>query len=202
MSKSEEVKTNYEEKAGEVTKFDKLLKEASLGYYKARIWGPDEIPGTWGAVNDREIKDPRKGTMQKSYKTEGIQRCRVDTVIKMAMKGSWLNGSGVPDIEGRSIDEVPELELTEAGKEAGAAGLLKPLEGLGRRGGIEYVYKELEASLNAARAKVTKIDGMKNISTQAKDEKLVLGLEIIELRQQLEMCTYWTFRIIDGGEWR
>jgi len=51
-------------------------------------------------------------------------------------------------VEGLSINEVPELELTEEGKYAGVQGLLCPLEGLRRRGGLEVVHSELESTLD------------------------------------------------------
>jgi len=45
-------------------------------------------------------------------------------VIKLPVKRDWVKGTGVSDVEGLSVDEVPELELTEEGIAAGAAELL------------------------------------------------------------------------------
>jgi hypothetical protein len=202
MPKAEASKSNYEEKAGEVTKYDKLLKEATIGYFKAKIWGDDQIPGAWGEVNDRVVKNARKGNMAVSFKQNGIQRCRVDTAIKMAMNRSWFDGNGVASVEGISIDEVPELQLTEEGKEAGVQGKLKPLEGLGRRGGIEVVYGEMDSALKTMEARIKKINAGKTMTDKLKEEKIELELQIQEVQGQLSICPYWTFRIINPGECR
>ena len=202
MPKAEATKSNYEEKAGEVTKYDKLLKEATIGYFKAKIWGEEQIPGTWGEVNDRGVKKARKGNMALSFKQNGIQRCRIDTAIKMAMNRSWFEGQGVASVEGLSIDEVPELQLTEEGKDAGSEGNLQPLEGLGRRGGIEVVFGELKSELDGMQGRMKKIDGAKTMTDKLKDEMIALELEIQEVECQLSICPYWTFRIIDLGECR
>jgi hypothetical protein len=202
MLKAEAIKSNYEEKAGEVTRYDKLLKEATVGYWKVKIWGEDEIAGVGGTVHDRSVTKTRKGDMAGSYKKNGIQRCRMDTTIKMAMKRRWINGNGVGSVEGLSIDEVPELELTEEGKDAGAKGLLRPLEGLGRRGGLEVVHGELKSTLEGMNTRMKKINTSKTMTEKLKEEKIALDLEIKEMERQLSICPYWTFRIIDSGECR
>jgi len=38
MSKAQMTKASYEGKALDVTKMDKLLKDSSMGYVKAKIW--------------------------------------------------------------------------------------------------------------------------------------------------------------------
>ena len=52
--------TDYDAMAGEVLKYDKLLKEATIGYYKAKIWGEEQLQAVWGQINDRKIKMVRK----------------------------------------------------------------------------------------------------------------------------------------------
>jgi hypothetical protein len=199
MSKAQTTKASYEGKALDVTKMDKLLKDSSIGYVKAKIWGDGELPGVWGVVNDRDIKQWRKGDMWVSFKKNGIQRCRVDTVIKLPVKRDWVKGTGVSDVEGLSVDEVPELELTEEGIVAGAAELLTPLEGLGRQGGIEMACMELKSLLDTMKARMKKIDGAKTMTAKLKEEKIALGLEMEEMERQLRQMPYWTFQLIDAG---
>jgi len=48
-----------------------------------------------GAVNDRDIKQGRKGDMWVSFKKNGIQRCRVNTVIQVTGEAGLGEGNGV-----------------------------------------------------------------------------------------------------------
>ena len=57
---------DYDSKAGDIIKFDKLLKEATIGYYKTKIWGDQQLPAVWGQINDREITLVRKCSQIKS----------------------------------------------------------------------------------------------------------------------------------------
>ena len=179
MDKATKTKTNYDALAGEVTKYDKLLKESTLGYVKAQIWGEGQLGASWGEINDRELSQvekkkvkslkilmgficqSQKTDMANLFKKNGIQQCRLNTVIKVAMKRTWLVGDGLKEIEGLVIEEIPELDLTEDGKVACALGQVKPMEGLGRRGGIERIYEELTKDLEIARTKKKKIMNMK-----------------------------------------
>jgi hypothetical protein len=216
MDKATKSKVNYNTVTEEVTKYDKLLKESTLGYVKAKIWGDGQLQAEWGVINDREITQvkkvinvksanklmvryqTRKTEMANSFKKNGIQRCRLDTIIKLAMKKTWLSGTWVKDIEGMVIEEIPELELTDEGIMACALGEIKPMEGLGRRGGIEIVYEELIKELDIAKTKQKKIsDGKRKTNDSAKVE---IAMEIEDLEAQLKSCPYWTFRIIDQGE--
>jgi hypothetical protein len=88
MPKAEAIKSSYKEKVGEVTKYDKLLKEATVGYCKVKVWGKEEIPALWGSVNDCGVTKMRKADMVGSYKKNRIQQCRMDTMIKITMKWS------------------------------------------------------------------------------------------------------------------
>jgi hypothetical protein len=48
-------KTDYDTIAEEVQKYDKLLKIATLGYFKAKIWGDEQLAAKWGEINDRAL---------------------------------------------------------------------------------------------------------------------------------------------------
>lgn len=133
--------------------------------------------------------------MANSFRKNGVQRCRRDTVIKMAMKRTWIEGEGLKEIEGMVIEEVPKLELTDEGVNAGN---LKPMEGLGRRGGIEVLYDEMTKALEIARSKQKKLQNTKRKITDG--EKIAIDMEVDDLAEDLKQCPYWTFRIVDQGK--
>lgn len=64
MEKATKTKVDYNAMAQEITKYDKLLKEATIGYFKAKIWGENQLQAVWGVINDREISQVNKKTSQ------------------------------------------------------------------------------------------------------------------------------------------
>lgn len=144
------------------------------------------------------IFQSQKIEMANSFKKNGIQRCRIDTVIKVGMKREWLKEVESKEIEGLAITEIPEMNLTDNGKVASIAGEIKPMEGLGRRGGIEILFKEYEKELGILRSKRKKVE--KKPKNKSDEEKLGLDVQIEELEEKLKECPYWTFRVIDQGE--
>jgi hypothetical protein len=138
--------------------------------------------------------------MANSFRKNGIQRCRIDTVIKVSMKRIWLEGEGSKDIEGTSIEEIPQLKLTDAGKQACASGQIKPMEGLGRRGGIEVLFNEYKKDLQTAQARQKKLKDKKQRTEKNESDITLLEGKISELEEKLKECTTWTFRVIDQGE--
>ena len=182
------------------SKLDALLTKITIGYVRYQIWGKESDDLSWGSVNDRTIDMTRKKQMYESLKKEGPQQARGDTVIKMLMRRSWYSNSVIAGLGGVRIKEVPLLELTEEGRKATKEKQLRPLEGLGRRGGVELLIQAMKEKVKGKNERIKKIGEMKTQTEANTEEKGKLEEERKELEELIEEAQWWTFCILDLGE--
>ena len=147
-------------KVKRTSKLDALLEQIMIGYVHYKIWGMQSDELSWGSMNDQLIHMGQKKMMLESLNKEGLQHARSDTVIKMLLRRLWFENNVMTSLGGVGIKDVPLLVLTEAGKVAVQGNKLKPLEGLGRRGG-ELWMKELKEKLTGVNEKMKKISELK-----------------------------------------
>lgn len=181
-------------------KLDALLERIMIGYVRYEIWGMQSDELSWGSVNDRPIDMGRKKMMLESLKKEGLQQARSDTVIKMLLRRSWFENNVITSLGGVGIKDVPLLVLTEAGKVAVQGNELKPLEGLGRRGGVELWMKELKEKLTGVNGKMKMISELKKKTAGHIEERASMEEQKNEIEEEIERAHWWTYQILDQGE--
>jgi hypothetical protein len=184
----------------EVTRWDKLKTECTIGYVMWSIWpGRDDI---WGQPNGRAMTEERRTDMYRSFLGAGIQNVRSDTVITVAVKKSWIKNVGeAMSLDGLTTEDIPMLEWTEEGKAAYERKEFCPLEGMGRRGGVSKMYEKMTAELKVMereleRMKLKKGGSESELSTrkESKNESIKF------LKKTRERNTLWAMRLIDSGE--
>ena len=89
---------------------------AKLGMMRMNLYdSPKE--GKWGEYNDRVINDPWVKSLIEAYK-DRLWNCTSDTALDIALKPEWLEnrGSMMDKVDGKTIDEVPDMLFTEEGR--------------------------------------------------------------------------------------
>ena len=177
----------------QIQKWDELLEEVALGYFRTRSVGGIADEFIWGGENDRGIEKPCKSDMKMSYFREGLQQVRLDTCIKIMMKEEWMEGSGMEHIVGKSIMDIPLLVLTEEGKKALSEGELKPVEGLGRQGGVEFMCEQIDEKVGMLEEAKKKLEEVKKKKDDHNFELGKMVMEIEELKEAREQVTWWMY---------
>lgn len=191
-----------EEKAEEVRAMAKLKDDTTLGYAKYRIWPFDKL--CWGHINDRTIDRPRKVDMSHSYVQSGIQATKNDTCIALPMEPQWISCTPLKtqNLDVLQLGDIPELELTDEGLQALEEGLIQPLEGLGRRGGIEILYEQLTKEIVAMEKQLKKLNDTKSKNgdkalENINEDIVALTESIAFQKERREEKTWWTFRLLN-----
>lgn len=191
-----------DEVAANVTKWDKLKVKCTLGYVMWPIWPtPEKL---WGQPNGRAMTQDRKTTMYKSFLVDGIQNAKNDTVILVVAKKSWIKQYlQVESLEGLSTADIPPLEWTNDGKVAFEDGKFCPVEGMGRRAGIQMLYelatKEIEMMTRELENGMAKKNGSGKMAERDKTAKME-SIKFKTVDRDRKMM--WALRIIDYGESR
>ena len=154
MSDSESDINMMEQLGQEDLQMAALKAKMTLEYARFELWPMDKFPTKFGDVNDQIITTERKVSMTESFKKSGVQQVKDDTCITIPVDPAWIVIKLLitQSINGLALKVILILVLTEEGKKALVDGLIRPLEGMGRRGGLEYLYNELTA-------RITKIEG-------------------------------------------
>ena len=168
----------------EVTKWDNLKAKCTIGYVMWSIWPtPNEI---WGKPNGRVMTRERMTGMYKSFLGSGIQNIKNDTVILVVAKKSWIkNYLDVESIDGLTVGDIPMLEWTEEGKVEFQDRQFCPVEGMGRRAGVQLLYehrtKEIEVmQRELERTKVKKGETEENIEQNKKVKQESIKFKMLE----------------------
>jgi hypothetical protein len=91
------------------------------------------------------------------------------------------------------MEDIPELELTEEGQQAMEAGEFYPLEGLGRMGGVELLWKEMEVQKKNMEVSLKKLKEVKG--------KIDHSAEIHQLEWEVAYITQWQMAKCQWGFW-
>ena len=75
-----------------------------------------------------------------------------------------------------------------------------PLEGLGRRGGMELLIKELKEKEKVVNVRLKKITDVKNPSAAHLEEKVNQEMTKKEIEKEIEQAQWWTYHILDQGK--
>jgi|SRR5215475_394123 len=91
------------------TMIEEELGECFVGYTRCNL-EKHPVGFTWGKFNQRQLKMSAVNELEKAFRSEGLQSCRKDTVIPIALGMDWIDvESVVGDIDGMKIGEVPEV---------------------------------------------------------------------------------------------
>jgi hypothetical protein len=184
-----------------VQEMDALRAKVSMGYGAFDIWGPSSDLFSWGLVNDRGLFLDRKNRMYASIMHNSLQNTRNDTVIKIMMRASWFECDLLPQLdESMPIDQMPRIRLTAEGKAAAKADQVKPLEGLGRRGGAELLVQRCLDDIKKREATIIKLGSGKDKDDDK--ESIAREYKLIEVAKNVMRNAHlWTFHVLDLGEW-
>jgi hypothetical protein len=172
----------------------RLLIEHTIGYVRVNVYKP-AFPIKWADVNDREMIAPRGTKMMKSFIAHGIESTLIERTIRVAMRPEWLTANALESPEGLKIMELPILTLTAEGTEAANAGQIRPVEGMGRRGGVEGYCAMVAKQITALKSKIDRLKGDPSDVTRH-----TLMNTKAELERHLEESSWWTFRVLNKGE--
>lgn len=184
-----------------------LLNEVTKGYGKIRLeyhdWYKMEVgkyapPLGRAKINDRPITEERTQGMMASFASQGFSRSE-GKALRMALKNEWYTTKLADRIEGvaQPEDSVPWIEFTAAGQKAAEEGLFNPVEGLGRRTGVELYIK---IRLDAIAQEKKRLAKYKEQPEKRGEDIKECRLAIARLRADVEHASWWPFRIIDWGE--
>lgn len=184
----------------EVMKWDKLKAKCTIGYVMWSIW-----PTTnkiWGKPNGRVMTRERMTGMYKSFLLSGVQNVKNDTVILVTAKKSWIkNYLEAESIDGLGPGDLPMLEWTDEGQAAYDQGEFCPVEGMGRRAGVQMLYEHTTKEIGAMqreleRRKVKKGESIETVELENKAKEESINFKTLERDRK----TLWALRIIDYGE--
>lgn len=178
----------------ETLKLRALLNDHTMGFVRIQVYKP-ETDMKWAFINDRSMNTTRGNDMVVSFKAHGIEATFVERAIRIALKPSWIEGEMIDSTEGLRILEVPILSLTAEGVEARKAGLFQPLEGMGRRGGVQGYCAELDKEIRMLNAKIDRLKGEKSSTA-----RLAAISQRDELQDHLDESSWWTFRVLNRGK--
>jgi hypothetical protein len=133
-----------------------LLIEHMIGYVRVNVYKP-AFYIKWADVNDCGMTGPRGTKMMKSFIAHGIESTLIKQTIRMAMHPEWLTAMTLESPEGLKIMELPVLTLTPEGIEAANAEQIRPVEGMGRCGGIEGYCAMVEKQITGLKSKINRL---------------------------------------------
>jgi hypothetical protein len=173
----------------EAREMDALKVKVTLGYARMQLYN-GAFDFVWKKYNDRNITSARKREMYESFKENGVLVVKTDATISIAMDESWFKTPlYVGSLEGCRMEDIPELELTEEGQVAMEAEEFCPLEGLGRMGGVELLWKEMEAQKTNKQASVKKLKEAKGKTDHSAEiRRLEREVAYITQRQKADTC--------------
>lgn len=186
--------------AADIMKWDKLKEKCTIGYVMWSIWPtPNNI---WGKPNGRIMTQERMTGMYKSFLGSGIQNIKNDTVILVAAKKSWIkNYSDVKSIDGLATGDIPMLEWTDEGKEAFQHQQFCPVEGMGRRAGVQMLYEHRTKEIEVMQRELENPKVKKGETAETVEQKKKAKEESIEFKMsERHRKTLWALRIVDSGE--
>lgn len=179
------------------TEMRKRLDNASYGYYRVNVATPAFGKDSWGFYNNRELITDTVVKLKGEYHRMGPLTCQTDKVMYMAVRPEWIANleDGKGKIDGLYIWDVPELALTEAGKQAIVDRLFKPLSGNHRREALVLYIRDLEEELK-------ELEEAEKSPKLIAVEKAKLEAELATLKERLTWAPFWTFQIFDSGACR
>lgn len=192
-----------------------IQKESFLGCLKINVVDPPE-GSVWGHFNDRAVNQAWVIGLLKSFQDE-IGNCdnkfRMDIVVKRSWVDNLKEAEQYPDVTGMRITELPELKLTDTGKQEILEEELWFMGGNHRRlaliwyvGLLKNELQKLEEQLAAedvsmgrTSALATFADASGTASTSAPTQMTPLQLEVRNKKQQIEESCMWMVGLYDRG---
>lgn len=183
----------------------KKMQEAHLGFMAMNVYEP--VEGTlWGKFNNRDYKVDWVNQLSKMF-THTIRNCTDATSMAVAIKKEWVSNleDMVTTVNGKKIEDVPEMKILDSGKEKIKTEELWMLSGNHRRQGLTMYLDDLRSRIDVHKETVTKLK--KEIMNSASDEPLKKGEvnaandTIQTLERRIASCSRWAIEIYDRGAW-
>jgi hypothetical protein len=173
--------------------------KVTLRYARTQLYGR-WIKLMWKMFNDQNITMQHKKEMFDSFKQNSMLALKDNTTISMAMDKLWIKMLlYIRLLEGLRMEDLPALELMEAGQKAMEAAEFQLLEGLGRQGGAELLWKEMEAQKMNAAMMIKKLRAVKgNVDNSAEIARL--EWEVAYIMKWQEPKCQWVLLILNKGE--
>lgn len=177
-------------------------REALIGYFKLNM--VDRLDGIkWGWVNDHDVRESWLKTLTNNLR-EHIDNCSDATAMDASVRRAWIKNieKRRPGVEGDEIDEVAEVEFTDAGHEALASKDFWMLSGNHRQLALNTVVGELENILERYKEELerAKKREMKDPTYESHMEVASSTKLIEELEARIAKSSMWAVRLYDRGE--
>lgn len=161
----------------------------------------------WGRFNDRTVHEPWQNRLVELFEAK-LDNCTDKTAMEVAVKKEWLKYPDAPvtSVEGRVINDVPFMELSDIGKQeletvkvSGPGkkwGELWFLGGNHRRGALEIFVERIEDELKQNAKQIERIEA----SGEDKEEDLEeLRSRAEKLTADLDATQQWVVKLYDRG---
>jgi hypothetical protein len=175
-----------------------LAREATIGYCRFEIL---KLPGSvkFGKINTRLPVDSKVRELFEGMKS-GYFNIMEKTAITFAMRGAWFKNEVLSQIDGRTVEEVPILELTEKGMTAARNWEMYPYEG-GHRERAAHRFKQWLSEGIVTHEKRMKDLVKKTKKTSAEEKELSsICLEVEQMKEIESGAPWWAVKLIDLGE--
>jgi hypothetical protein len=175
-----------------------LAREATIGYCRVEIV---KLPAgvKFGKINTRLPVEGKVKELLEGMKG-GYFNVMEKTAIAFGVRRGWIKNEVLGEVDGRTVDEVPKLELTEAGDRAAKRWEMYPYEGGHRvqaaKGYVEWLGEGI--SVHDERIKELR-EKEKKTEAEAKELEKIKG-EVEQMRTMERVAPWWAIKLIDLGE--
>lgn len=185
--------------------FDFELKElrakkaqAQIGYLSMDLYKPPD-GAFWGKWNNRRVIPSWISGLVATFKSSGVDNCADSTAIDVAVKREWVANLAekCSTVEGKSIDEVPEMRFTDEGAKEIKPENLWILGGNHRRIALAHYLDGLAKEINALNDEIADHQGNRAGSENG-DVKAAQD-RVRSLEEKISSSRMWVVRLYDRG---
>jgi hypothetical protein len=178
--------------------------DALIGFMKINIINPP-AEMRWGAFNDRTINKEWVADLVKDFWVN-LANCTSADAIDMVVRREWIkNPDGIlAAVDGKTIQEVQEIEFTPNGLKEMAPKNLIMLGGNHRRVAMNDFFVELETQLKVTREQYQLEEiNMEEVGMDQDEESdnrnRLLMSRVNELERRISNSQHWVVQLYDKG---
>lgn len=188
----------------EVTKLRKIKADAFIGYRVMNMCPPPK-GAYWGKFNDRVVEQKWVNDLASAFEGD-LDNCSEDTTMNVVVYKHWLEKveegkAEVTMLEGKTLDEVPALGLTNVGQREASDDNLWIMGGNHRRLALSQFLEKTRADLEKDEADLEKISeaNKKSTDAQGENEEKRMREEVSRKRKLIEKGHKWVVKVYDRG---
>lgn len=179
--------------------------DALIGYMSMDIFKPPE-GAEWGTFNDRAIDESWVADLLSSFRGNNLDNSTDETAIDITVKTHWIKNldEKLPTVEGKTIDQIPEIIFTEEGVREIKNKELWMMGGNHRRLALQRYVDELTKDQKEKTARVEKLKrrwldgGIQD--TDKENAYLDENASVQELEKKIKSSSKWSVRLYDRGK--